>query len=153
MKTTSLKSIARHRAAVEAGKVGKTNIIGIRKAINDMERGGWPAEMIDAQFELERAIAGRRPLVAGELHESGLKVLRNPRYAKRWTQEQRDIIEAATGFRLVRFDRIGPRQRHAVPVYRVVAPHGWFTFRNIPWQSAYYLGEEDGPRVVSENGL
>jgi hypothetical protein len=152
MKTTSLKSIARHMAAVTAGTVTKTNVIGMRKAINDMERGGWPSDMIDAQFELEEAIAQRRPVVAGELHESGLKVLRNPRYAKRWTQEQRDIIEAATAFRLVRFDRLGDRGRYSVPVFRVVSPHGWFTFRNIPWQTAYYGGLDDGPRVVPERG-
>jgi len=41
---------------------------------------------------------------------------------------------------------------HVVPVYRAVSSSGGsFAFRNIPWQSAGSLGEEDGPRVVSED--
>jgi hypothetical protein len=86
MQQTSLKSVARHMAAVQSGKVEKTNIIGIRKAINAIERDGETAAMIDAVFKLECAIAEHRPAVVGSLHDSGLKVLRNPRYAKRWTQ-------------------------------------------------------------------
>jgi hypothetical protein len=58
MKQTSLKSIARHLAAVQSGRVEKTNIIGIRKAVNAMEQGDWPAAMIDAQFELEASHRG-----------------------------------------------------------------------------------------------
>lgn len=150
MKTTSLKSIARHRAAVESGKVTKTNVIGIKKAINAMELGSWPAEMIDAQFELERAIAERHPLVVGELHETGLKVLRNPRYAKRWNEREAAIISRLHHFELIRFDRIG-RLWHSVPVYRAVSrSDGSFAFRNIPWQTAHYEGLDDGPRVVPE---
>jgi hypothetical protein len=167
MKQTSLKSIARHTAAVKSGKVEKTNIIGIRKAINAMEQGNWPAAMIDAQFELERAIAECRPVVVGALHDSGLKVLRNPRYAKRWTREQKLAIDSFDHFRLIRFDRIGHRGRYSVPVYAVFAkvppvagrdpfPEGVtyqaFAFRNIPWQTAHYDGLDDGPRVVPERG-
>lgn len=151
MKTTSLKSIARHKVAVMAGTVEKTNIIGIRKAVNDMERGGWPSDMVDAQFELEEAIAQRQPTVAGELHESGLKVLRNPRYAKRWNDRERAIINfPGLRFRLVRFDRVG--RRYSVPVYKAIGDDrmGSFCFRNIPWQTAYYGGLDDGPRVVPE---
>jgi hypothetical protein len=149
MRQTSLKSIARHTAAVQSGRVEKTNIIGIRKAINAMEHGGWPAAMIDAQFELEQAIAERRPVVVGSLHDSGLKVLRNPRYAKRWTPAQLQIIACADHFELLRFDRVG--RRYSVPVYRVVSHDGQsFAFRNIPWQTAYYAGLDDGPRVMSE---
>lgn len=153
MKTTSLKSIARHRAAVEAGTVDKTNVIGIRKAINAMERESWPAEMVDAQFQLEEAIAQRRPTVAGALHDSGLKVLRNPRYAKRWNDAQRAIINyPLLTFRLLRFDRVGNRGRYSVPVFLAVGDErmGSFAFLNIPWQTAYYAGLDDGPRVVPE---
>lgn len=152
----SLKAIARHLAAVTAGRVEKKNIIGIRKIINAMEIGKLrrepnEPELIDAIFRLEEAIAERRPLVVGELHESGLKVLRNPRYAKRWTERQLQIIACADRFELLRFDRIGRWQ--SVPVYRVVSHDGEsFAFRNIPWQSAWTLGELDGPRVVSEQG-
>lgn len=105
MKMTSLKSIARHTAAVTAGTVEKTNVIGIRKAINAIERGGFSDKEIDALFKLEETIAERRPVVAGALHESGLKVLRNPRYKNRWTEAQREIIGGLHYFQLVRFDR------------------------------------------------
>lgn len=151
MKQTSLKSIARHLAAVQSGTVEKTNVIGMKKAVNDMERGGWPAPMIDAQFELERAIAERRPTVAGALHDSGLKVLRNPRYAKRWNEKQQGIINRLHHFELIRFDRVG--RRYSVPVYKAVDVTGQsFAFRNIPWQTAYYSGLDDGPRGVPERG-
>lgn len=149
MKTTSLKSIARHLAAVNAGTVTKTNVIGIRKAINDMERGGWPSDMIDAQFELEEAIGWRCPTVTGGLHESGLKVLRNRRYAKRWNEREQGIIDRLDHFKLLRFDRVGNRGRYSVPVFLAVDATGQsFAFRNIPWQTAYYGGLDDGPRIV-----
>lgn len=156
----STKSIARHLAAVNAGTVAKTNVIGIRKAINEMERNAYnPPELTDAQFNLECAISERRPAVVGDLHESGLKVLRNPRYAKRWTEAEQHIIDNIRRFELIRFDRVGPRGRYAVPVYRAVSSYVniagepcSFAFRNIPWQTAYYTGEEDGPRVVPESG-
>lgn len=152
MQTATLKTIARHLAAVQSGTIEKTNVIGIRKAINAMERNRTnPAELIDALFELTEAIGKHRPTVAGELHESGLKVLRNPRYAKRWTPMQDCTIRSLDYFQLIRFDWIGPRGDHVVPVYRAVATDGAsFAFRNIPWQSAWSLGEKDGPRVVPE---
>lgn len=93
-----------------------------------------------------------RPTVAGELHESGLKVLRNRRYAKRWNDMQRAIINyPLLTFRLLRFDRVG---RYSVPVFLAVGDErmGSFAFRNIPWQTAYYAGLDDGPRVVPERG-
>lgn len=150
----SLKAIARHLAAVNAGMVGKTNVIGIRKAINELERNAYnPPEITDALFELECAIKERRPVVVDELHDSGLKVLRNPRYAKRWNDAQRAIINyPLLRFRLVRFDRVGSRGRYGMPVYQAIGDErmGSFTFRNIPWQTAYYSGLEDGPRIVPE---
>lgn len=152
MKQTSLKSIARHLAAVQSGKVDKTNIIGIRKAINELERArDNTAEMIDVVFELEQAIVEQRPTVAGALHESGLKVLRNQRYAKRWTARQQLTIANLDHFELIRFDRLGANWRYSVPVYRVVSRSGGsFAFRNIPWQTAWTAGLDDGPRVVAE---
>ena len=154
MKATSLKSVARHMAAVTAGTVEKTNVIGIRKAINAMEQGrDVPAAMVDAIFELEQALVERQPTVTGTLHETGLKVLRNPRYAKRWNEHQAAIIAGLHDFKLVRFDRVNPRRWQSVPVYRATDALGRsFLFRNIPWQSAYFLGLDDGPRVVSERG-
>lgn len=167
MKTTAQK----HLDAIASGTVTKTNIIGIRKAINHVERlrAGWsgnrssvtPAEA-DA---MEKALGEVRPVVAGELHESGLKVLRSPRYAKRWKPWQREAIDALDHFRLIRFDRIGRHGEHAVPVYEVwakIPPKGdaldsgsyqAFSFRNIPWQSAMHMGEESGPVVVRSGAL
>jgi hypothetical protein len=151
MQQTSLKSIARHKAAVQSGRIEKTNIIGIRKAINAIERGGEPSAMIDAVFKLECAIAEHRPAVVGSLHDSGLKVLRNPRYAKRWTARQQLTIANLDHFELIRFDRLGDRGRYSVPVYRAVSRSGGsFAFRNIPWQTAYFGGLDDGPRAVPE---
>lgn len=154
MKATSLKSIARHLAAVNAGTVDKTNVIGMRKAVNAIEQERLaPASMVDALFELECAIKERRPTVTGALHDSGLKVLRNPRYAKRWNEREAGIISRLHHFELVRFDRIGNHGRQSVPVYRAVDVVGQgFAFRNIPWQTAYYSGLDDGPRVVPERG-
>jgi hypothetical protein len=38
-----------------------------------------------------------------------------------------------------------------VPVYRAIDGAGRsFTFRNIPWQTAYYSGGESGPVVLGE---
>jgi hypothetical protein len=154
MKQTSAKSIARHLAAVNAGTVEKTNIIGIRKAINELERNARnPPEESDALFELECAIKEHRPRVTGALHDSGLKVLRNPRYAKRWNEREAGIISRLHHFELIRFDRVGPRGRYGQPVYRAVDVVGQsFAFRNIPWQTAYYGGLDDGPRIVPERG-
>jgi hypothetical protein len=155
MKMTSLKSIARHKAAVQSGKVEKTNVIGIKKAIGAIERGEWPAAVIDALFELEQTIAECRPVVVGSLHDTGLKVLRNPRYAKRWNDAQRAIINyPLLQFRLIRFDRLGERGRYSVPVYQAIGDErmGSFAFRNIPWQTARFEKLDDGPRVVPERG-
>lgn len=93
-------------------------------------------------------MCGHATLV-GPLHDSGLKVLRNPRYAKRWTARQQLTIANLDHFELLRFDRVG--RRYSVPVYRAVSRSGGsFAFRNIPWQTAYYSGLDDGPRVVPE---
>ena len=150
------KSFEKHLAAIKAGRIEKTNVIGLRKAFNAYDRAsrGYSVRqpvISDREFQdANEAINDHHPTVAGELHDSGLKVLRNPRYAGRWNERQQGIIDRFDHFRLVRFDWIGPRQAHCVPVYRVVDKVGQsFLFRNIPWQSAWSLGEEDGPRVIS----
>lgn len=77
------------------------------------------------------------------------KLLRSPRYRKRWNERQRGIIERLDHFKLVRFDLVGG---HAIPVYRAVATTGQsFLFRNVPWQTAYYSGEQSGPIDTGEN--
>lgn len=148
----------RHLAAIAFGAVTKSNVIGIRKAINHVERlrAGWsgnrsnvtPAEA-DA---IEAALADREPAIADTaLHNSGLKLLRSPRWRKRFSEEQLAIInDRHVLFSLVRFDRIGPRGMYAVPVYRAASFGGSFLFRNIPWQSASAYGEESGPTIVQD---
>ena len=163
--TKPLTACQRHLHAICDGKVTRTNVIGMRKLINTAERemAGWsvPKSAPDLQtvWDLETMLEGRFPRVEGELHDTGLKVLRNPRYAKRWTDWQSQAIDAADHFRLVRFDRIGRIGRngeYAVPVYALwskIPPKGdaldggtyeAFWFRNIPWQSG-----GDGPEVVA----
>jgi hypothetical protein len=83
-------------------------------------------------------------------------VLRNPRYAKRWDGYEQDVIDNLDHFELIRFDRVGSRGRYGMPVYRAVAYVGRgkaersFAFRNIPWQTAFYSGLDDGPRIVPD---
>lgn len=152
-----MKTAERHMAAIQSGEVTKTNVIGIRKAVNHAERlragftGNRSAVTIPEANALETALEHREPRVVGELHESGLVVLRSPRWRKRWNEKQAGIIERLDHFKLARFDRIGSRGAHAVPVYRAVDVTGQsFLFRNVPWQSAHYSGEESGPVVVEE---
>lgn len=152
-----MSTFQKHFDAIASGKITRSNIIGMRKGFNAWGRAsrGYSTSRTNPGFtnleadELMQAIFKHHPTALGEIHDSGLKVLRNPRYAKRWTDGQRTIIERAVRFDLIRFDWIGARGDHCVPVYRVISRRGdSFAFRNIPWQSAWSLGEEDGPRVV-----
>lgn len=158
------KPYALHLAAINAGTVTRANVNGIRRLINASERkaAGWSigvtasAVDLDALYALEEALDDKRPRVTGELHDSGLKVLRNRRYAKR-LDGLADSIAAIDHFTLVRFDRIGRRGEHCVPVFAVWSripakgdaldggTYRAFTFRNVPWQSG-----GDGPELVSE---
>lgn len=152
-----MNTFQKHLAAIRSGRITRSNIIGLRKAFNAFEQSRQgsstgrtsPRITADEYSEAERAIEEFHPTVTGELHESGLKVLRNKRYAKRWSERQQRIIDRACRFDLIRFDWISSRQ--CVPVYRVTSrDFEGFAFRNIPWQTAYYSGLEDGPRVVPE---
>jgi hypothetical protein len=138
------KTAQKHLDAIRAGKVDRSNIIGLRKLINASERKahGWSigatasAVDIDDLDTIESAIDEFRPIVVGALHESGLALLRSKRYAKQlhWLQS---FIARIDHFRLVRFDRFNGNDWHSVPVYSVHDASGshLFTFRNIPWQS------------------
>ena len=160
MKSTAQK----HLDAIESGTVEKTNVIGIRKVLAHVARlragysgnrcNATPYEARTLELTLERV----KPRVVGELHETGLELLRSRRYAKRWQPWQQAAIDAADHFRLSRFDRIGHGGLHMVPVYEVwakVPPKGdamdggtyqAFSFRNIPWQSG-----GNGPEIVGSN--
>lgn len=138
-----------HLDAIKRGAVTKSNVIGIRKAINSVERirNGWSrnrssAELADV-FAIEEALNTAPPTVTGELHDSGLKLLRDRRYRKRLANVLPVIEAEHVRFDLVRFDRIGKRGEYAIPVYRCIAFAGAFTFRNIPWQSG-----GNGPEVL-----
>lgn len=130
----------RHLDAIHAARIDKGNVIGIRKALQHVDRlrmgyrGNRSNVKPDEADALETALEACRPLVTGELHDTGLKVLRNPKYAKRFNEEERCVIEsAAAKFQLLRFDRIG---RYVQPVYRISDDRGrYFIFRNVPWQS------------------
>lgn len=152
-----MTTLEKHASAIERGAITKSNVIGIRKLINAAERRGQGYSVsrtaavatVTETLALRRLIAEREPRVQGELHESGLKVLRNPRYAKRWNEREATIISRLHHFRLVGFDIVG--RDHATPVYRAVDPVGQsFIFRNIPWQTAHYEGEESGPVALRD---
>lgn len=145
-------TVQRHIDAVSACNVTKSNVIGMRKIINHGERirAGWSGNRSSATPDdmdrLKELVEHKQPLVTGELHETGLAVLRNKRYAKR-LEHYMDVIANIKAFHLVRFDRIGDRGQYAVPVYRANAGAGaYFYFRNIPWQS-----HGDGPEIVKGN--
>ena len=149
----------KHLNAIERGEVTKTNIIGMRKAINAAKRKHdglstsrtAPRVSFLETLAMRRRLKEREPQVMGDLHDSGTKLLRSSRYKKRWNEKQAGIIERLDHFKLIGFDMIGHRGAHTVPVYRAVDVTGQsFLFRNIPWQTAYYLGEESGPVVVEE---
>lgn len=152
-------SFAKHLAAINSGRIDRTNIIGLRKAFNAFEKsrhwgGSWQAPKMtaDQYSAAEKAIAARQPVAVGELREGGLKVLRNPRYRNRWSERQQAIIDAPDlRFELARFDWLNAV--HCVPVFRAVSAKlgQSFTFRNIPWQTAWTMGEEDGPRIVPDS--
>lgn len=157
------RTFAAHLAAVEAGSVTKTNVIGIRKLLNGAERRaqGWSVGMTTPlgtraeAAQILSAIAEHRPRVTGELHDGGLAVLRNHRHAKRLA-DFADSIAALDHFRLIGFDALGRHGAHHVPVYAAwakIPPKGdaldggtyeAFCFRNIPWQSG-----GDGPEILN----
>lgn len=151
------KTIEAHLSAIRAGEITKTNVIGIRKALNAALRNNLgfsngrtsPKVTQREAIALETALESVEPHAVGELHESGLKVLRNRRYKSRWNERQQGIIDRLHHFSLVRFDYIGDRGYQTTPVYRAVDATGQsFLFRNIPWQTAFALGEESGPKIV-----
>ncbi|WLJ71172.1 hypothetical protein [Sphingomonas phage Carli] len=137
-----------HLEAIKSGTVTKTNVIGIRKAINHVERitRGYSGNRSNATVAdvtaIERALADCEPVVSGELHDSGLKLLRSKRYAKR-LEPVADIVANLESFRLVAYDRIGDSGLHSVPVYRATGAGRSFLFRNVAWQSG-----GNGPEIV-----
>jgi hypothetical protein len=144
-------TLQRHIAAIQAGEVERTNIIGIRKALNAdaRKREGFSTsatspkisddDLAQLMFELDR----NRPKVVGALHDSGLKLLRDRRYAKRLA-DYADIIEWPSHFELWDWMALGRWGQYHVPIYRLVGQNGGaFKFYNIPWQSG-----GNGPEII-----
>ena len=135
-----MNAIQKHIKAIKAGSVTKTNIIGIRKALNAdnrMRRNysvSSTAPVIEpGQIEeLVAAIHEKTPVVQGELHDSGVKVLTSPRYRKQLQSVSDRIESGIQAFRLVDY---WEEKGNVYPVYQVQTPRGFFRFFNIPWQS------------------
>lgn len=144
------KTAKKHFDAIQRDSVTKTNIIGIRKLLNATSRKtqGYSisctapkASFADAD-EILAAIHKTKPIVSGELHASGLRLLRNKRY-KRRLQKVAAIVADILCFRLVGFEEIDGSKWY--PVYEAIAKNGArFSFYHIPWQSG---GE--GPEILT----
>lgn len=147
-------TLRKHADAVSRlGEVTASNVRGIRTAINKAERGSAgfsvpkyadSADWRGQVWELEGRVGECRPKVVGELHDTGVAVLTNPRYKSRLSAYAEDIAEL-DHFRLDHFARIGSRGLTATPVYSVHNKAGerLFRFMHIPWQSG-----GDGPEIV-----
>lgn len=145
----------RHMRAICSDNVTKTNIIGLRKALNHVARlrrgysGNRSSVTREEVEQLESAMAERLPRVRGELEESGRKLLLSKRYAKRLAPVA-DIIADLQRFHLIGFENY--ESTHHVPVYRAFDSRGrYFDFRNLPWQAVAYSRKdlESGPVVLS----
>lgn len=145
------KTAQKHFDAVTSGQVTATNIIGIRKILNHVTRieAGWSGNRCNATpgdaDKLLSAIHKCAPLVRGDLHSSGVRLLTNKRYARQLANVA-DKIAALNGFSLV--DYIAPGQGyHWFPVYRATGDAGSFTFYYVPWQSG-----GNGPEIIDSRG-
>lgn len=143
-----------HLRAIKSGAVTKSNVIGIRKALNalDRKRSGFSISCTAPKLSFEELdtimaeLARVKPVVIGELDKSGLKLLRSPRYRKR-LERVAHIVATNPTFQLVDFEEFA--RGKFVPVYRAVSERDGaaFTFRHIPWQSG-----GTGPEILSVNG-
>jgi hypothetical protein len=154
------KSLKAHYDAIKSGQVTKTNVIGIRKALNAAEMRylrHQPDANLDADaFGLVDSLIEHRPRVVGELHDTGVVVLQNPRYAKRWADWQAKSIAAIDHFKLVGYRPAGYVYHPIYAVWAKVPPcvgpdpfpegatYEAFTFINIPWQSG-----GNGPEIIA----
>ncbi|TXH49163.1 MAG: hypothetical protein E6Q97_23240 [Desulfurellales bacterium] len=147
-------TLKKHLEAIKSGAITKTNVIGLRKAVNTFAKQsrGWstgctsPIVSRKDLLEINQAIALNEPRVSRELDASGRKVLQDRRYRKHWTESQARIIATLDHFRFVGFHEID--RAHFVPIYKAIAPGGSFNFIVIPWQTAYAFGLQSGPQVI-----
>lgn len=145
-----LSALQRHMATIKTGEITKTEVIGIRKAMNayelDISRH-WKSD-IDNK-ELTRCLellAEVKPLVKGDLHDSGKELLQRKRY-RRHLESVAEIVEDISHFRLVGYEQRGQHVLKAFPVYRCYNHKGKsFPFYVVPWQSG-----GNGPVIASYN--
>jgi hypothetical protein len=141
----------KHMLAIQSGNVTKTNVIGLRKALNQTTRAdaGWSVSQnatlltSDQCEQLFDALAEHKPIATGELHNTGLAQLTNKRYRKQ-LEAYANVIADIQRFRLIGFEAVGRRGEHYVPVYQAENSAGKrLPFINIPWQSG-----GRGPEIV-----
>jgi hypothetical protein len=143
--------MARHMSAIASGNITKTNVIGLRKVMNHVWRlrqgldGNRCAATLGDTVEAEKVIQHFMPIVRGELHESGVKLLTDRRYRKR-LESVADKVAKLEGFRLIGFLDI--ERGNFTPIYRAFGGAGSFDFYNVSWQTAYALGVESGPHII-----
>jgi hypothetical protein len=145
-----LSALARHMATIRTGEITKTEVIGIRKAFNQYEleiarreKPSFPYKDLERCLEL---LAEVRPMVKGDLHESGKDMLQRKRYAKQLANVA-EIVADISHFRLVGYEQRGQHVLKAFPVYRCYDHKGKsFPFYVVPWQSG-----GNGPVIASSN--
>jgi hypothetical protein len=133
----------KHLDAILKGAVTKTNVIGLRKGLS-VSRTCPKLSGYEVDQTLS-ALKNLEPRVVGELHDSGVRLLRNKRHAKRLAHVMAVVNSPNLHFRLVGFERIG---WGCTPVYRaasgaVATDANSFLFYNVPWQSG-----GDGPQII-----
>jgi hypothetical protein len=148
----------KHCRAIAGQEVTDSTVRGLKKILNAdwRRRRGYSTGVTSPNVckeeveQLNAAIAHHLPRVVGKLDETGRKLLRSRRYAKRLAPVA-DIIADLTRFHLIGFDEINSGNH--VPIYRAFDSRGrHFTFRNIPWQSVAYSSDstlESGPVVLA----
>lgn len=143
----------KHLAAIRAGTVTKSNVIGLKLAIlaDERRRMGYSVSEVAPKLQGEglqetlRELHARQPLVTGELVASGIKTLQDRRYRKRLAKVA-DTLASLDAFRLVGFELC---DGSAFPVYLAESRLGGaFTFYHVPWQAAAYSGLDAGPHVL-----
>lgn len=152
-----MSTFKKHLTAILAGEVTKSNVIGLKKATSAFERksAGYsvsstaPDWSVAEMQQVARALKANQPAVTGELHETGLKQLRDRRYASQWSEKQQGIIDRLDHFKLIGIISVGRRSYAAV--FKAVDVTGQsFCFYNIPWQTAQAEGLLGGPHVIQE---
>lgn len=149
----------RHMRSICSDNVTRSTVIGLRKGFNHVARleqrlsGNRSSVTREDAAQWREAIGVHMPRVTGELDESGRKLLRSKRYAKRLAPVAGIIADLAC-FRLVGFEAYDSSGLHFAPIFRAYDSRGrHFTFRNLPWQAVAYSREEleSGPVVLGSD--